>query len=81
MIDDIVTDLEIGKVYDGKVSRVEDYGLFIALPKKKSGMLHVSKIGQKFDDSLSKHFKIGEIMKVKITGVDDKGRISLERSL
>lgn len=81
MIEDIAVDLEIGVPYDGVVSRVEDYGLFISLPKKKSGMLHISKIGQKFEDSLTKHFKIGDKMKVKITAVDDKGRINLERVL
>lgn len=81
MIEDIAVDLEIGVPYDGVVSRVEDYGLFIALPKKKSGMLHISKIGQKYEDSLTKHFKIGDKMKVKITAVDDKGRINLERVL
>jgi polyribonucleotide nucleotidyltransferase len=81
MIEDIAVDLEIGVSYDGVVSRVEDYGLFIALPKKKSGMLHISKIGQKYEDSLTKHFKIGDKMKVKITAVDDKGRINLERVL
>ncbi len=44
-------------------------------------MMHISKIGQRFEDSLSKHFKIGDTMKVKITAVDDKGRINLERVL
>lgn len=81
MIEDIAVDLEIGVPYDGVVSRVEDYGLFISLPKKKSGMLHISKIGQKYEDSLTKHFKIGDKMKVKITAVDDKGRTNLERVL
>lgn len=81
MIEDIAVDLEIGVPYDGVVSRVEDYGLFISLPKKKSGMLHISKIGQKYEDSLTKHFKIGDKMKVKITAIDDKGRTNLERVL
>lgn len=81
LIEEITVDLEVGATYDGTVTRIEDYGLFIALPKKKSGMLHVSKLGQRYDDALSKHFKIGDTMKVKITGVDDKGRINLERKL
>ncbi len=81
LIEDIAVDLEIGVPYEGTVTRIEDYGLFMALPKKKSGMLHISKLGQRYEDSLSKHFKIGDKMKVKITAVDDKGRINLERVL
>ena len=81
LIEDIAVDLEIGVPYEGVVTRVEDYGLFMALPKKKSWMLHVSKIGQRYEDALSKHFKIGDKMQVKITAVDDKGRINLERVL
>jgi polyribonucleotide nucleotidyltransferase len=44
MIMDIATDLEVGQTYDGVVSRVEDYGLFLSLPKGKSGMAHISKL-------------------------------------
>lgn len=81
LIMDIATDLEVGQTYDGVVSRVEDYGLFISLPKGKSWMAHISKLGQRYEDSLSKHFKIGDKMKVKLVAIDDKGRINLQRAL
>jgi polyribonucleotide nucleotidyltransferase len=81
LILDIAEDLEIGKVYEGTVSRVEDYGLFVSLPKKKSGMAHVSKLGQHYEDHLSKYFKVGDKIKSRVTGIDDKGRINLERAL
>lgn len=79
MIEEITVDLEVGAIYDGTVTRIEDYGMFIALPKKKSGMLHISKLGQRYDEPLTKFFKIGDTFKVKLTGIDDKGRINLEK--
>ncbi|MBP7841201.1 S1 RNA-binding domain-containing protein [Patescibacteria group bacterium] len=79
MIEEITVDLEVGAVYDGTVTRIEDYGMFIALPKKKSGMLHISKLGQRYEEPLTKFFKIGDTFKVKLTGIDEKGRINLEK--
>jgi polyribonucleotide nucleotidyltransferase len=81
MIKEIVTDLEIWQTFDAKITRVEDYGIFVQLAKNKIWLCHVSNLGQRFDDSLSKHFKIWEIMKVKITWIDWDGKIGVKRAL
>jgi polyribonucleotide nucleotidyltransferase len=80
-IKDITEDLEIGAVYDAVIARVEAYGVFVDLPKKKSALCHVSKLGPQFTEDVSKSFKVGDKMKVKILGVDEKGRINVKREL
>ena len=70
MITEIITDLEVGQTFEGKITRVEDYGLFVQLPKKKMGLCHISHLGQKYDLPLSNHFKVGETMKVVIDKID-----------
>lgn len=75
MITEIITDLEIGQTFDAKITRVEEYGIFVQLPKKKMGLCHVSQLGQKFTPPLTNHFKIWAALKVTITGIDPTGKI------
>ncbi len=75
MIKEIVTDLEIGQTFDAKITRVEEYWVFVQLPKKKMGLCHVSQLGQKFTPPLTNHFKIWANLKVTITGIDATGKI------
>jgi len=79
MIKDLTEDLEVGQIYEGEVSRIEDYGIFVKLPKKKSGMCHVSKLWLPRGTELSKSFKLGDKMKFKLTAIDDRGRLNLEK--
>jgi len=75
MITEIITDLEVGQTFDAKITRVEEYWVFVQLPKKKMWLCHVSQLGQKFTPPLSNHFKIGTEIKVTITGIDPTGKI------
>lgn len=79
IIKEIVTDLEVGQTFEAKITRVEDYGLFVDLGKKKTGLCHVSNIGEKFPDLLSNHFKIGQTIKVAIKGIDTDGKIAVRK--
>ncbi|NOZ44603.1 MAG: S1 RNA-binding domain-containing protein, partial [bacterium] len=65
-------DLEIGSVYDAKVSRIENYGLFVDLPKGKSALCHISQLGARFEQDLNKSFKVGDPIKVKLIGIDER---------
>ncbi|MDQ7082440.1 MAG: S1 RNA-binding domain-containing protein [Aquificota bacterium] len=64
MIEDIVKDVEIGKVYEGKVTRVEPYGAFIELWPGKIGLLHVSKMAQPVKHAGEK-YSVGDVVKVQ----------------
>jgi len=72
----LLEEVEVGKVYEGKVVRVEPYGVFVEILEGKTGMLHVSKMGERVRDVRAK-FKVGDAIKVKVLGIDEKGRPDL----
>jgi len=72
----LLEEVEVGKVYEGKVVRVEPYGVFVEILEGKTGMLHVSKMGERVRDVKAK-FKVGDTIKVKVLGIDEKGRPDL----
>ncbi|MFZ2151427.1 MAG: polyribonucleotide nucleotidyltransferase [Candidatus Absconditicoccaceae bacterium] len=77
MIKEIITDLEAGQEFDAKITRVEDYGLFVQLPKNKMGLCHISNLGQRYETPLTNSFKIGQIIRVKIKGIDHDGKVAV----
>jgi polyribonucleotide nucleotidyltransferase len=72
----LLEEVEVGRVYEGKVVRVEPYGVFVEILEGKTGMLHVSKMGERVRDVRAK-FKVGDTIKVKVLGIDEKGRPDL----
>jgi polyribonucleotide nucleotidyltransferase len=68
-------------VFDAKISRIEDYGLFVDLPRGKRWLCHVSALGQKFSDKLENHFNIGQVLPVVVSEIDNMGRIKVKRKL
>jgi polyribonucleotide nucleotidyltransferase len=76
IIKKLLEDVEVGKVYEGKVVRVEPYGVFVEIMEGKTGMLHVSKMGERVRDVRAK-FKVGDTIKVKVLAIDERGRPDL----
>jgi polyribonucleotide nucleotidyltransferase len=76
-ITDIVTDLEAWQEFEAVVTRVEDYWVFVQLPKNKMWLCHVSNLGQRYATPLSNHFKVWEKMHVKIKWIDHDGKIAV----
>jgi len=74
---EIASDLEVGQEFDAKIKRIEDYGLFVELPKKKMGLCHISNLGSRYTTPLTAHFKLGETIKVKIKSVDADGKVAV----
>lgn len=81
LINDIVAEIEVGVIYNGKVSRITNFGAFVEVLPGKEGLLHVSQISHervaKVEDALS----IGDIIEVKVTEIDEKGRANLSRKV
>lgn len=68
---------EVGKVYDGTVVTIKDFGAFVNIMPGIDGMLHVSQISDKRIDNVSDVLKVGQKIKVKLVAIDDRGRLSL----
>lgn len=73
----LVEEPEVGKVYDGTVVTIKDFGAFVNIMPGIDGMLHVSQISDKRIDKVSDVLKVGQKIKVKLVAIDDKGRLSL----
>jgi predicted RNA-binding protein with RPS1 domain len=69
--------LEAGQEFDAKVTRVEDYWLFVQLPKNKMWLCHISNLGQRYETPLTNSFKIWQIIRVKIKWIDHDGKIAV----
>ncbi|MFA7298801.1 MAG: polyribonucleotide nucleotidyltransferase [Candidatus Absconditabacterales bacterium] len=76
---EIASDLEVGQEFEAKIKRIEDYGLFVSLPKNKMGLCHISNLGERLTTPLTAHFKLGQIIKVKIKSVDNDGKVAVTK--
>ena len=77
MIDDITREAQIGEIYEGVVTRVEDYGAFVNLFGDVDGLCHVSQLGNGYVKKASDLVRVGETLKVKVIGFDPQGKIKL----
>ena len=76
-IQDLTADVEVGKIYEGPVLRLLDFGAIIQLLPGRDGLLHISQISNERVNAVSDHLKEGQIVKVKVLEADDKGRVRL----
>jgi polyribonucleotide nucleotidyltransferase len=76
-IEDIVADVEVGKIYEGPVVKLLDFGALVNVLPGKDGLLHISQIAHERVASVADHLKEGQIVRVKVLEVDDKGRMKL----
>jgi len=76
-IQELTADVEVGKVYEGPVLRLLDFGAIVQLIPGRDGLLHISQISHERVNAVSDHLKEGQIVKVKVLEADDKGRVRL----
>lgn len=69
--------LEIGAIYDGKVTGLTGFGAFVSLPDGKSGMVHISEVSTSYVNDIKEFLKEGQEVKVKVVGISPEGKISL----
>ena len=76
-IEDITAEVEVGKVYEGTVLRLLDFGAIVQVLPGKDGLLHISQIAKERVNNVSDYVKEGQVVRVKVLEADDKGRLRL----
>ena len=79
IIDTIVNDPEPGTYYTGKVTRIMDFGAFVEIAPGKEGLVHISRLDVKRTEKVTDVVNVGDVVKVKVLEIDDKGRLNLSR--
>src|SRR5439155_14231566 len=69
----------VGKVYNGRVVSIKDFGAFVEIAPETDGLCHVSELSDKYVDRVDDVVKMGDEIKVKVLLIDDQGRIKLSR--
>ena len=77
IIENITREVMVGEIYEGVVTRVEDYGAFVSLFGDKEGLCHVSRLANERIETAKSFVRVGEKFKVKVIDVDDHGKIKL----
>jgi polyribonucleotide nucleotidyltransferase len=79
MIRDLTEDVEVGKIYKGKVVRIMNFGAFVEILPKKDGLVHISQLADHRVNKVEDVVNIGDEIMVKVIEIDDKGRVNLSR--
>jgi polyribonucleotide nucleotidyltransferase len=79
MVKAITEDVEVGRIYPGKVKRVTNFGAFCEIAPGKEGLVHVSELSNEFVKDVASVVKVGDEFKVKVVAIDEMGRINLSK--
>ncbi len=79
LVQAMTEDIEIGRIYDGKVASVKDFGAFIEIQEGQDGLCHISELDEAYVRSVGDVVKVGDEVRVKVILIDDQGRIKLSR--
>ena len=69
--------VEVGKVIEGKVTGITNFGAFIQLSEGKTGLVHISEVAEEYVKDINTHIKENQVVKVRVISVDNNGKISL----
>jgi polyribonucleotide nucleotidyltransferase len=78
-IEALTASIQIGRIYEGRVTSVKDFGAFIELVPGKDGLCHISELSDDYVASVADVCRIGDTMRVKVIAVDDQDRVKLSR--
>jgi polyribonucleotide nucleotidyltransferase len=76
-IEEITAEVEVGRIYEGKVVKLMDFGAFVTILPGRDGLVHISQISKERVDNVSDKLREGETVKVKVLEIDKQGRIRL----
>jgi polyribonucleotide nucleotidyltransferase len=76
-IEDITAEVEVGKIYEGRVARLMDFGAFVTVLPGKDGLVHISQISDEHVEKVSDKLSEGDVVRVKVLEIDRQGRVRL----
>jgi polyribonucleotide nucleotidyltransferase len=76
-IEEITAEVEVGKIYEGPITKILDFGALVNLMPGKDGLLHISQIAHQRVEKVTDFLKEGQVVRVKVLETDDKGRVKL----
>jgi polyribonucleotide nucleotidyltransferase len=76
-IEEITAEVEVGKVYEGPITKILDFGALVNLMPGKDGLLHISQIAHQRVEKVTDYLKEGQVVRVKVLETDEKGRVKL----
>jgi polyribonucleotide nucleotidyltransferase len=76
-IEEITADIEVGKVYVGRVAKLMDFGAFVTILPGRDGLVHISQISEERVQKVSDKLSEGDIVRVKVLEIDKQGRVRL----
>ena len=76
-IEELTAEVEVGNVYEGRITKILDFGALVNLIPGKDGLLHISQIAHQRVEKVTDFLKEGQVVKVKVLETDDKGRVKL----
>jgi polyribonucleotide nucleotidyltransferase len=76
-IEEITAEVEVGKIYEGPVTKILDFGALVNLLPGKDGLLHISQIAHQRVEKVTDFLKEGQVVRVKVLETDEKGRVKL----
>jgi len=79
IIEGLVAEAEVGKVYTGKITRLMNFGAFCEILPGKEGLIHVSELSNKFVKDVASEVNVGDVVQVKVVEIDQQGRVNLSR--
>ncbi|MDY6913256.1 MAG: S1 RNA-binding domain-containing protein, partial [Planctomycetota bacterium] len=80
-IEDLTAEVELGKIYTGKVVSIRDFGAFIEILPGQDGLCHVSELDDKYVKKVTDVCQVGDTFDVKVVAIDDQGRVKLSRKV
>jgi polyribonucleotide nucleotidyltransferase len=78
-VEAITEEVKVGKIYEGRVTSVKDFGAFIEILPGRDGLCHISELDDKYVDKVENVCKVGDVLQVKVIAIDDQDRVKLSR--
>jgi polyribonucleotide nucleotidyltransferase len=78
-IEALTASIQVGRIYEGRVTSIKDFGAFVELVPGKDGLCHISELSDEYVSSVGDVCRIGDVMRVKVIAVDEQDRVKLSR--